>query len=907
MTGISVGGLWAGESGGLVGRDDTLARLRDLLDSGSRTAVVTGIPGAGKTSVLSVVARAGGADGRLVLPVTCHDSDRDVAFGVLVDLLMRAPRAEALLELVVPSTTRPAPVDALRLRLEMLAWLERLGEEQPVVVVLDDAQWCDDSSLSVLGFVSRRLAGSQVSIVAAARGDAAPAALSGSPVVALPALSERDAAILLRRSGIDLDVLTLPRVLDRAGGNPLALLELGRVAAEGEPHETVPSSVEKAFGAQVAALPAATRTVLLLAAACEAELPVLGRVVPPEQLLVDLAPAETAGLVTVVDRVVRFRHPLVRSAVYSTASAADRLAAHELLAVAYEGDLERYAWHRAEATVVPEEEVAAALAAAADLATRRGASSEAARLMVRSSELSEGSVEREGRLLQAVHIHLGAGHFDWAAEVGIQLRAETDDPVVEATAANLAAYALAQTERFGAARRMLVEVLDQLRDADPDLGWASLTTLAVLFYRVGGDSSEVARWLEVYEQATEQLPPDQVPPLIPAARAWVRMQVEPTSRPPDLLELVRSAPVLDGPPELTTSNEVLLGAAAWLLDEPAVAIERFERSLAMMRQTDRPGEMTQTLATLALVQFAVGDYDTVEQSCRLVIDIAEARNQPTAITNAYDLLARVAAVRGDVDRARDLCERVLLEIPVGEALALEVGIRVTMSWVRLAERDVQGAWHEIRWIFDEDGQPRHPHISYRELGHYAAIAARADATDELARVVAVAEKRLGDGASYRLHLARARALLAGEDAEPWHLAAVREPSAGQWPFDLANAQLEYGAWLRRRYRQAEARLHLQAAVDTFARLGTRAWEEFARAELRAAGVATEVVEPSAWADLTGQERQIVRMAADGMTNPEIAAALYLSPRTVSTHLYNAFPKLGVTSRAQLRDVVPEVT
>ncbi|MFC7494907.1 MULTISPECIES: AAA family ATPase [unclassified Nocardioides] len=900
-------GFWAGELDGLVGRDQTLATLRSLLDSGSRTAVVTGIPGAGKTSVLAVAARAYAAEGRLVLSLTCHDGERDLPFGVLVDLLSAAPGAEDVLDLVLPTPSRPAAVDPLRLRLEVLAWLERTSDAQPVLLVVDDAQWCDESSLSVLGFLAHRLAGSNASVLVAARGDSAPEPLRRHPQVALRPLADADARALLRHAGLRLDSLALPSVLERAAGNPLALLELGRAAASGAGNDAVPSSVETAFREQLGALPGPTLHVLLLAAAGGGDLRVLGQVVEPDSLLAALAPAEAAGLVVVTDHAVRFRHPLVRSATYALASAADRSAAHADLATAYDGDPERQAWHRAESTVVPDEAVAHALDAASELALRRGASVEAARLMMRASELSVEPTDRHRRLLGATHIHTGAGHFDWAARVGIRLQAESEDPAIQARAAHLAAYALAQTERTSAARRQLVEVLGLLRDVDLNLGWSSLTTLAVLAYRSGWDDGEVERWLEVYERAVEALPPDRVPPIIPAARAWVRMQVDPIGRPPDLVALVREAPVLDDIPEVAAGNEMLLGATAWLLDEPAVAIERLERSLDMMRRADQPGQMTQTLSALALVQFAVGDYDAVDQAGRLVLDIAESRNQSYAMVDAYEVQARAAAIRGDVDRARELCGRVLQETAVGEAIALEVIVRVTMSWVRLAESDVQGAWHEIRWIFDDDGEPRHPHISYRELGHYAATATRAGATEELARVVAVAEQRLGDGPYHQLHLARARALLAGEDAEPWHLAAVREPMSRQWPFDLANAQLEYGAWLRRRHRQAEARLQLQSALETFVRLGTPAWQDLARTELRAAGVATAAPEPLAWADLTAQEREVVRLAASGKTNPQIAAALYLSPRTVSTHLYNAFPKLGVTSRGQLRDVVPVST
>ncbi|KQW53229.1 hypothetical protein ASC77_02745 [Nocardioides sp. Root1257] len=897
-------GAWSGARDGLVGRDETLATLRDLLDQSHRTAVVTGIPGAGKTSVLTVLARAEAAEGRLVLSLTCHASERHLAFGVLVDLLSRAPGAEDVLDLVLPGTT--GAVDPLRLRLAVLGWLEELAEERPVVVIVDDAQWCDDSSLSVLGFVAHRIAGSDVSVIASARGTTAPDPLLGHPQVVLPPLSDRDARFLLRQAGLLIDALTLPSVIDRAAGNPLALLELGRAATSDGSFDAVPSSVEAAFGEQVALLPAATRDVLLLASTGDGDLRVLGRIVEPDRLLDDLAPAEDAGLVSVVDHVVRFRHPLVRAAALSSASTSARLSAHARLASSYD-DPERSAWHRAEATLVPDADVAAALVVASDLAQRRGASAESARMMARAAELSVDRADREERLLQAAQINSWAGDFAWTARIGTQLRTETDDPEIRVRAGHIAAYALAQTQESSAARRALTEVLGELVEAAPFWGWSSLTTLAVLTYRAGWDVAEVAEWLGALERAQESAQAD-FPAIVPAAQAWIRLQIDPTSRPPGIVELVRDAPVPDYPLEVSATHEMLLGAAGWLLDEPALATERLNRSIELMRRADAPGAMTQTLIALALVKFTVGDYDAVDQAGRLVLDIGEARNQLYAIVDGYELQARAAAIRGDVERARELCDRVLLEIPVGEALALEVTVRVTLSWLRLAAQDVQGAWHEVRWIFHDDGEPRHRHICYRELGYYAATAVRAGATDELARVLAVAERVLVDPRPYhRLELARARALAAGEDAEPWHRRAVEDPAAGQWPFELANAQLEYGAWLRRRHRQTEARLQLQSALDTFTRLGTRAWAEMARSELRAAGVATGAPEASAWADLTGQEREVVRLAASGKTNPEIAATLYLSPRTVSTHLYNAFPKLGVTSRGQLRDVVPDPT
>jgi DNA-binding CsgD family transcriptional regulator len=894
---------WSGERDGLVGRDPTLSMLRELLDEGGRTAVVTGIPGAGKTSVLTAVARAA-AGGWRVVSVTCHASEQELPFGALLDLLVSVPGADAAIERLVGRAGMDPPADPLRLRLEVLDWLQSLGEDRPVLVLLDDVQWCDPSSLSVLGFVAHRIAGSRISLLAATRGDVPPAPLLDHSVVPLPPLGDLESKALLRQAGLELDGVTLPPVIERAAGNPLALLELGRAAVAGSGRTLVPSSVEASFGEQVVALPTATRRVLLLAAACDGDLRAMGRIVEPTQLVDDLAPAEATGLVQLADMVIRFRHPLARSAAYSAATTVERTQAHTLLAAAYDDDLERQVWHRAEATVVPDETVAGALAAASERAERRSAIVEAARLMARAADLTPARTGREERLLQAAILNTAAGNLEWVAEIGARLRDETDSPEMRVRASHLAAYALAQTGDPNEAQVALVDVLEQLLAVDPFWGWSSLTTLAVLVYRGGGDVGVVADWLDRYERAP--LPTETpFPALVPACRAWVHAQVDPVSPPADVLALIHAAPLSDTyPPGMAGSYEMLLGATAWMLDEPEVAFDRLRRAIDLMGRIDVPDEMTQTLLALSLVEFAVGRYDAADDAGRMVLDLAEVRNQSYALNDGREIRARVAGIRGDVATARDLCDRVLLDLRVGESVALEAAIRVTMSWVRLAELDAPGAWDELRWLFREDGEPRHHHVSYRELGHVVATAVRAGAASEVEAVVAVATERLsGGGPRHRLELARAQALLAGEDAEPLHRAAVTDPEAARWPFELANARLEFGGWLRRRHRLAEARAQLQPALDVFERLGTPAWAELARAELRAAGVTTTAPEASAWAELTGQERQVVRLAASGRTNPEIAAALYLSPRTISTHLYNAFPKLGVTSRAQLRDVV----
>ncbi len=239
----------------LIGREDVLRRLSDLLRGPQSSAVLVGMPGAGKTAVLA--AARGAAAGAEVLSVTGILSDRTLPYAVLADLI---PDRQ-----LVDSITGDPP-HPLRLRLDVLAWLETEAETRPVLIVLDDAQWCDDTSLSILGFIARRLGGTNVRFLAACRDGEIPPALRGLPTVSLPPLDEHDAARLLKGAGVELTGATLPRVLDRAGGNPLALIELGRAAAADPRAEALPTTVELAFAARLRALPAETRQTLLLVA-----------------------------------------------------------------------------------------------------------------------------------------------------------------------------------------------------------------------------------------------------------------------------------------------------------------------------------------------------------------------------------------------------------------------------------------------------------------------------------------------------------------------------------------------------------------------------------------------------------------------------------------------------------------
>ena len=899
---------------GLVGRDAVLRHVHELLGAGTRTAVFSEMAGAGKTAALGVVAAQVRASGHRVLDLTCHASDQAVPYGALVDLLSIGDdtgggpdeAARALLDRLRQEGAQGPELDPLRLRLDVLTWLTGLGEAAPVLVVVDDAQWCDESSLSVLAFVSNRLRGTRVSMVVGARGELPPEPLARHPRLRLPPLDDRQARDLLRRASLRLDAVSLPTVVQRAAGNPLALLELGRAAEARTGEALLPSTVEAAFRSRADDLPAATRWVLLLGAACDGDLRTLNRVLDATALVAALAPAERGGLVRVEERRLRFEHPLVSSAVYSGATTSERVRAHETLAAAYTDNPERELWHLSEASVAPDESLARRLTELADGVMRRNAASEAARLMHRAAELSEDPVQAEHRLLQATMLYGTAGKFDWVVEVGGRLRDEATDPVVRAGAGHMMAYALSQTDYSVRAREAIGEVLEPLLAADPVWGWSTLGTFAVQVYRHGDGAEVLGAWLERFEVETDPATAS-FPSLIPPARVWIRTQVDGVRRDEADLEAVRtdSSPD-DVPMDVAATHEMFLGAAACMLDEPAVSARRLVHAADLMKRADASGEMTQTLMCLGEARFQLGDYDGAAEAVREATDLAEARSLVYPVLEAYEIAARVAAIRGDVERARELCERIVEGTRFGESRALQAWVRVSMSWVRFAEGDAQGAWAEAQWLFDADGSPRHVHTSDRMLEHYVTAAVRAGAHDTASLVVDQAVRRLRGSGRQRLRLAHARGLTAGENAEPWFVEATTDPVAPQWPLEHAMAQTHYGAWLRRRHRQAQARVPLQDALATFERLGTAPWAEVARAELRAAGIGREARTTTSWGLLTGQEREVVRLAAAGRTNPEIAAALHLSRKTVSTHLYNAFPKLGVTARSQLRDVVPEL-
>jgi len=916
---------WDAAAHALVAREVELASVRHHLSTGARAVTVLGVAGAGKSSLLSTAASSAASQGWGVIRVRGRATETMLGFATLLDLIDSREVPDGEVATLADSIRRRVlgyggggTPEALTLRRDVHQWLLGLAHEAPLLVVVDDVQWVDPTSWLVLAFVANRVAQSQVSFLFASRADTAPAGLEDTPVVHLTALRPQDAAELLDRARPTLDPLVRASIVDRAAGNPLALLELGRDAggaasSDATARHTVPASIEAAFAADLPRLPEATRNVLLLAAAGGDDLTVLARAVGrPGHLARHLEPAERAGLVRVSGRQIVFRHPLIESTVYDLASATQRQQAHAALAGLYDAEDDRHVWHRAAAADGPDETVSAELMASAERMQRRGAQEEAAEAIVRAAELTADPDVRDDRMLIGVGMSSAIGHVHKILGLAEHFRRSSSHPLVRARAAQLHAYALAQTRQQALARDMLHVSLEESIRVNDEGGWASLTTLALLTYETFRGQDVLAQWLARYEATTSHDLEDH--PVNAAARAFVTAAADPLARPVGLLQLLGTAPDPprgDRPSHHLVVYDVLLGAAAWLLDEHPAALQRLQRAAGVMNRTRATQGLPQAVMALGHVHLDMGRYDDADHAGRLLVDLSEAHGLPFYRTVGRHLRARVAAVRGDHHAALKEIDALRAEIEPGQSVALEAHLASGRASALAALRDHEAAYQQLRDLFDGDGAPRHPHIAYRSLGDLAAAAVRLGRVEEVQPLVRAARERLAARPGERMTrvLARAQAHLADDSsAEALFERATHTVGAPIWPLEWANAQLDHGVWLRRHKRAADARDHLRSARQVFARIGAGPWVAVADAELRAAGVRPDIDDREAarWTGLTGQEREIVLLAADGLSNKEIGQALFLSSRTVGAHLYNAFPKLGVTSRTQLRDVVAEL-
>ena len=898
-----------------------LARFVDAVRAGdSRVLVLRGEPGVGKTMLLDHL--AGHAAGCRVARAAGVQSEMELAFaglhqlcGPLLDRLARlpAPQRDAL-QTAFGLSGGSAP-DRFLVGLAVLSLLSEVAGERPLICLVDDQQWLDSASAQALGFVARRLAAEPVGLVFAARdpGDE----LAALPQLAVEGLEEGDARALLDSVlAAPLDARVRDQIVAETRGNPLALIELPRGLAPAELAggfglpgvRPLAGRIEESFRRQVDVLPDPTRRLLQLAAADSSGDPLLvWRAAALLEIPVHAgAPAVEAGLIGFGAQ-VRFRHPLVRSAAYRSASGQERQEVHRALADTIDPQLDpdRRAWHRAQAAPGPDEEVADELQRSAGRAQGRGGLAAAAAFLERAALLTPDPARRTQRLLAAARATSDSGALGAALGLLVAVEAGPMDALQTAEVERLRGQIALDQRRGGDADRLLLSAARRLSAVGADTARAAYldALVAAIWAHDMGSSPEVRAAAE----AARLAPPGPVPPRVL-----------------DVLLDVVAMRVTDGyaaaAPALTRALDMVLaleasrdGADRWLWlaggrigQIIAMEIWDFEswytlaaRQVRSSRETGALMHLTFALNYLARTHILAGELRTADRLIEEDHLIADA----TGNTPIADTAMMLAAWRGQEQEASELIGAVSQEAAERGADRL-VSLAAYASLVLYNGLGQSAAAHDAgRRAFERGAMGYGSHV----VPELAESAARTGDTQLLSALLEwLAERTRATPSEWVLGIdARVRALLSeGEAAERCYRESIERLGRTRIRAQLARAHLLYGEWLRRANRRVDAREQLRTAHEMLEEMGAAAFAERARRELVATGETVRRRAGDTSDVLTAQEAQVARLAKDGLSNPEIGARLYISSRTVQYHLRKVFTKLGISTRSQLHRVLP---
>ncbi|MDH2416211.1 LuxR C-terminal-related transcriptional regulator [Nocardioides sp. CER19] len=664
---------------------------------------------------------------------------------------------------------------------------------------------------------------------------------------------------------------------------------------------------------QIGGLPAATRHLLLVAACASSangsddlRLFLSGM---DDQQMAGWVAAESAGLVRLGEPdgvALRWADPGLPAALRDAAPFVDRRKAHLALSDALALRPDRRAWHRAAAQLGPDEEVASQLEESAEVGRRYGGWPAEAQMLERAADLSVDRSVAARRYVLASRAARYAGDSAWVARLGDRAAELADDPSVSLEASVGRGWAMACTLRQTEAVALLTtNAVRAVGAGQLDIAWSALAPAAVAAYYAGRPDlhEQVAAAYDVVRLAETSI--DARP-----QRYWLAASLDPVGAAAEVgaaLDAVEDIADLD---QLTLNQ---LGGAAWIIDRSDFALTALRAFLDRQSRAPERGAHALVTATLGSVLLDLARWDEAETSFRDSARIAEANGMEMVRRVSVARLAQLAAGRGDHARTAELANRAVAGLDHDPRLSVAVLARGARGLAALGEGNHDQAYDSLRGVVDDKGAPLHGRQALYVMADLVTAALRTGRPDEAADVAEQLRDRAGQGSvRLRQHVLHATALVAASrgtadaraEAEEAFRRAVDAPDGALWPFERARLQLDLGIWLRRERRKTEARRHLVDAHDAFARIGATPWERTAATELRALGVRGATM-GGRLADLTPQQQEIVRLAARGLSNPEIAERLVLSPRTVASHLYRAFPRLGITGRGQLRDVVDE--
>jgi DNA-binding CsgD family transcriptional regulator len=883
----------------------------------SRVLVLRGEAGVGKTALLEDL--VGHAEGCRIARAAGVEAEAELPFAGLHALcapflthLATLPEPQrAALAIAFGLDAGPVP-DRFMVGLAVLSLLAEVAEEEPLLCVIDDAQWLDGTSAHALAFVGRRLLAERIGLVFAER-EPAGDRLADLPELHVTGIGERHARLLLDATiPGPLDERVRTRILAEADGNPLALLELPRGLTPGGFGLTDPmplaGRIEQEFLRQLEPLPDLTRRLLLIAAAEPVgDAALLRRAAAAQDIpMADAAaPAEAAALIEIGAR-VRFRHPLVRSAVYRSASVPDRRAAHQALAEATDpqADPDRRAWHRAHAAPGPDEAVAQALEQSATSARARGGVAAQAAFLTRATELTPDPRRRGGRALAAAQATFESAAPEQAQDLLAVAELCPLDPLQQARLARLRGEIAFAQRRGKDAPPLLLQAARALEPLDPAAAReVHLEALGAAMYAgtLAGEGS-VRR----------------------AARAALAAPPPPATTPPRSIDLVLDGMAQrfagDGPgagvPALRTALQVFqqepldthAQAMGWLMLAPVV------QSLVVFELWDDTAFATVAARAVRLAR----DAGALTMLPVTLVYLSGVHLFKGELTTAASLLQEAETITSTTGNTGLVYGRMLLDAHRGDdAAALALIDSATASATQRGEGRVlalagyaAAVLHNGRGRYDaalaaaqhgcEDPDQGYAAASLVELVEAATRTGRADLA--AAALPALQQRADAAGTDWALGIAaRARALATDDEAS--YRTAIAHLEQTSMRIETARAQLVYGEWLRREHRRVDARAQLRAAHDTLSRVGAEAYAERARRELNATGetLASRRADatPDARDALTPQEDQIARLARAGHSNPEIGAQLFISPRTVEYHLRKVFAKLGISSRKEL--------
>ncbi len=907
--------------GGLIGRDEDLDRLMEgIADGRNRAAgvVVTGPAGVGKTALIqTAVARV---DGFQVLQTTGIEVQSELPFAGLHQLL--APVLTAISGL--PQRQRavlrsafalgpPVPHDAFAVAASALGLLGATAESGPLLIAVDDAQWMDAGSLDAIMFAFRRLRDQAVALVIATRPDAGwPGSCGDLVEISLEPLDAESArALVIDRGASALDGETIDQVVALAAGIPLALIELVRAGSTRVPRPTDRSDasdrlsdrlMNRLFGRRIDGLSTPPRLAALIAALDE----------PTEQdaflraarsvgaAASAWAELEGAAIVRIGDGRVDFTHPLLRRAVLRSASPDMHRTAHLALALAMEerGDAARAVMHRAAGTIGNDESLALALERAAGQHRDRAGHVAAARALVESARLSPKAADRARRLLLAADDARRGGEWEHAQQLCGEARRGSPDGPMRARADLIEGHIEARRGSTDAALRRYQRVADEAAPTAPDLAALALTYASSACAVVG----DVTGAVRAARRASE------------IGRAQVSDETRIA-----IAESLGSALALSG--EIATARVLLDEAASWyerrlqrvgaeFVAEPLMWLGEFARARRLLddleadaRSLGAPGLLIQTLGLRADLRYRTGEWSAALSDAREAAGLARDTGQNVLLAYPLAILSLLEGVTGHADAARDAAARARESARHHGLRVVDESVAFALGTLELLAGNPDAALVELEPVaaaVATSGRIQ-PAMSLwaPELVEALIAAERRAAADSLLDGLD-AEAERTDGAWARGVVARYRGLLSEHDEfDDTFAEAISAHEASHMPFELARTRLCYGQRLRRAGRRIDARAQLRGALATFETLRAIDWFARAERELASTGAHLRRTPDSDRDELTPQELQVARLIAGGATNREVAADLFLSPKTIETHLTRIYRKLGVRSRSEL--------